>query len=151
MHARTLTHARLLARTLLPRPLQAPVISACLLLLSPPRHPRGLLTTTAYAGYAAGAGSSLGVGDGGGAAVGGHASSADSGGEDAYLDAVLSSKFLCFIQDPAILSKVAATFEGHSPKSREVYWAEERIQVQTISPGQRLENGIKTHMGVPST
>jgi hypothetical protein len=89
------------------------------------------------------------VGDGGGAAVGGHASSADSGGEDAYLDADLSSKFLRFIQYPAILSKVAATLEGRSPKSREEYWT--RIQVQTISPGQRLENGIKTHMGVPST
>jgi hypothetical protein len=46
---------------------------------------------------------------------------------------------------------VAAMTKGCSTHPREEYWAEERIQVKTISPEQRLENGIKTHRSVPST
>ncbi len=55
----------------------SPATSACLPLLSPPRR-RELLASTAGAENAIGAGS-VGVGDGGGAAVGGKASGADSG------------------------------------------------------------------------
>ena len=88
----------------------------------------------------------MGVDDGGGAPVGDHASGADMGpgGEDADLDAGLSTKFLCFIQAPEILLKVVAMTKGCSTHPREEYWAEERIQVKTTSPEQRLENGIKT-------
>jgi hypothetical protein len=63
------THARSLARSL--------AVSS----------PRGLLTSTAGAGNTVGEGS-VGVGDGGGAAVGGNASGADSGDEDANLPVV---------------------------------------------------------------